>query len=54
MRAIVSFERGQNFSFDEVELPRRGFGKWPEFGAYAADAGTGSPAALNRLVEGAE
>jgi ribosomal protein S18 acetylase RimI-like enzyme len=42
MRAIVSFERGQNFSLDEAELLRRGFGARPEFGAYVADAGTGS------------
>ena len=42
MRAIVGFERGQNFSFDEAELLRRGFGKRPEFGAYVADAGTGT------------
>jgi hypothetical protein len=46
MRATVSFELGQNFSFDEVELPRRGFGKSPEFGAYVADAGTGSLAGM--------
>jgi hypothetical protein len=46
MRAIVSFERGQNFSFDEVELLRRGFGKRPEFRAYVADAGTGSLAGM--------
>jgi ribosomal protein S18 acetylase RimI-like enzyme len=42
MRAIVSFERGQNFSLDEAELLRRGFGERPEFGAYVADAGRGS------------
>src|SRR5882672_6131622 len=46
MRAIVSFERGQNFSVDEAELLRRGFGKRPEFGAYVADAGTGSLAGM--------
>jgi hypothetical protein len=50
MRAIVGFERGQNFSFDEAELLRRGFGKRPEFGAYVADAdagtGTGSLAGM--------
>jgi hypothetical protein len=46
MRTIVSFERGQNFSFDEVELLRRGFGKRPEFRAYVADAGTGSLAEM--------
>src|SRR5260370_37914607 len=46
MRAIVSFERGQNFSLDKAELLRRGFGKRPEFGAYVADAGTGSLAGM--------
>ncbi len=46
MRAIVSFERGQNFSIDEAELLRRGFGERPEFGAYVADAGTGSLAGM--------
>jgi GNAT superfamily N-acetyltransferase len=46
MRAIVSFERGQNFSVDEAELLHRGFGKRPEFGAYVADAGTGSLAGM--------
>ncbi len=46
MRAIVSFERGQNFSLDEGELLRRGFGKRPEFGAYVADAGAGSLAGM--------
>jgi ribosomal protein S18 acetylase RimI-like enzyme len=42
MRAIVSFERGLDFSLDEAELLRRGFGERPEFGAYVADGGTGS------------
>ena len=46
MRAIVSFERCQNFSLDEAELLRRGFGERPEFGAYVADAGTGSLAGM--------
>jgi Acetyltransferase (GNAT) family len=46
MRAIVSFERGQNFSLNEAELLRRGFGARPEFGAYVADAGTGSLAGM--------
>ena len=46
MRAIVSFERGQNFRIDEAELLRLGFGKRPEFGAYVADAGTGSLAGM--------
>jgi ribosomal protein S18 acetylase RimI-like enzyme len=46
MRAIVGFERGQNFSLDEAELLRRGFGTRPEFGAYVADAGTGSLAGM--------
>ena|SRR4030081_588897 len=46
MRAIVSFERGQNFSLDKAELLRRGFGKRPEFGAYVADAGTWSLAGM--------
>jgi diamine N-acetyltransferase len=46
MRAIVSFERGQNFSVDEAELIRRGFGERPEFGAYVADAGPGSLAGM--------
>jgi ribosomal protein S18 acetylase RimI-like enzyme len=46
MRAIVSFERGQNFRVDEAELLRRGFGKRPEFGAYVADAGTASLAGM--------
>jgi ribosomal protein S18 acetylase RimI-like enzyme len=45
-RAIVSFERGRNFSLNETELLRRGFGKRPEFGAYVADAGTGSLAGM--------
>jgi ribosomal protein S18 acetylase RimI-like enzyme len=42
MRALVHFERGQNFNLTESELLRRGFGKQPEFGAYVADAGSGS------------
>jgi diamine N-acetyltransferase len=46
MRAIVSFERGQNFSLDEAELLRRGFGEKPEFGAYVADAGAGALAGM--------
>ena len=46
MRAIVSFERGQNFSLNEAELRRRGFGERPEFGAYVADAGPGSLAGM--------
>jgi diamine N-acetyltransferase len=46
MKAIVSFERGQNFILDEAELLRRGFGQWPEFGAYVADAGSGSLAGM--------
>lgn len=41
MRAIVSFERGQNFRLDEEELLRRGFADPPEFGAYIADNGDG-------------
>ena len=46
MRAIVSFERGQDFSLDEAELLRRGFGERAEFGAYVADAGAGSLAGM--------
>jgi len=46
MRALVSFERGQNFNLDEAQLLRRGFGERPEFGAYVADAGTGSLAGM--------
>jgi ribosomal protein S18 acetylase RimI-like enzyme len=46
MRAIVSFERGQNFSLNEADLLRRGFGERPEFGAYVADAGLGSLAGM--------
>jgi ribosomal protein S18 acetylase RimI-like enzyme len=46
MRAIVSFERGQNFSLDEAELLRRGFGERPEFGAYVADTGPRSLAGM--------
>ena len=46
MQAIVSFERGQDFSLDETELLRRGFGPRPEFGAYVADAGPGSLAGM--------
>jgi diamine N-acetyltransferase len=46
MHAIVSFERGQNFSLDEAELVRRGFGERPEFGAYVADAGPGALAGM--------
>jgi diamine N-acetyltransferase len=46
MRAIVSFERGENFSLDEAELLRRGFGKRPEFGAYVAHTGPGSLAGM--------
>ena len=46
MQAIVSFERGQDFSLDETELLRRGFGPRPEFGAYVADAGRGSLAGM--------
>lgn len=42
VRAIVSFERGQNFQLDETELVRRGFGGRPEFGAYLADTGAGT------------
>jgi ribosomal protein S18 acetylase RimI-like enzyme len=45
-RALVSFERGQNFNLDEGELLRRGFGERPEFGAYVADTGTGSLAGI--------
>jgi ribosomal protein S18 acetylase RimI-like enzyme len=41
MRALVSFERGQNFNLNEAELLRRGFGERPEFGAYVADRGPG-------------
>jgi ribosomal protein S18 acetylase RimI-like enzyme len=41
MRALVSFERGQNFNLDEAELVRRGFGPRAEFGAYVADVGAG-------------
>src|SRR5580698_5999109 len=46
MRAIVSFERGENFSLDEAELLRRGFGARPEFGAYVAEAGPRSLAGM--------
>jgi len=46
MRAIVSFERGENFSIDEAELLRRGFGARPEFGAFVADTGTGALAGM--------
>src|ERR1700761_7460674 len=46
MRAIVSFERGEDFNLDEAELLRRGFGERPEFGAYVADAGDGSLAGM--------
>src|ERR1700761_4195360 len=46
MRAIVSFERGQDFSLNEAELLRRGFGERPEFGAYVADTGAGSLAGM--------
>ena len=45
-RALVSFERGQNFKLDEREMLRRGFGERPEFGAYVADTGTGSLAGI--------
>jgi hypothetical protein len=41
LRAIVRFERGQNFNLNEAELLRRGFGERPEFGAYVADRGLG-------------
>jgi len=46
MRAIVSFERGQDFNLNEAELLRRGFGERPEFGAYVADAGPRSLAGM--------
>ena len=46
MRAIVSFERGQDFRVDEAELLRRGFGARPEFGVYVADTGAGSLAGM--------
>ena len=46
MRAIVSFERGQDFSLNEAELLRRGFGERPEVGAYVADVGPGSLAGM--------
>lgn len=46
MRAIVSFERGENFNLNEAELLRRGFGERPEFGAYVADTGPGSLAGM--------
>jgi len=46
MRAIVNFERGQNFRLDEADLLRRGFGERPEFGAYVADAGPGALAGM--------
>jgi diamine N-acetyltransferase len=39
MRALVSFERGQDFRLDEAALLRLGFGARPEFGAYVADTG---------------
>lgn len=41
MRALVSFERGENFRLDEADLVRLGFGERPQFGAYVADAGEG-------------
>lgn len=46
VRAIVTFERGENFSLNEAELLRRGFGERPEFGAYVADRGPGSLAGM--------
>ena len=46
MRAIVSFERGENFSLNKAELLRRGFGDRPEFGAYVAEAAPGSLAGM--------
>jgi ribosomal protein S18 acetylase RimI-like enzyme len=46
MRAIVSFERGQNFNLTEADLIRFGFCTQPAFGAYVADAGTGSLAGM--------
>ena len=46
MRAIVGFERGQNFNLTEADLLRFGFGKQPAFGAYVADARTGSLAGM--------
>ena len=36
----------RNFSLNEAELLRRGFGERPEFGAYVADAGSGSLAGM--------
>jgi diamine N-acetyltransferase len=39
MRAIVEFERGQDFRLNESELLHRGFGESPQFGALVADAG---------------
>jgi hypothetical protein len=38
MRAIVSFECGQDFNLNEAELLRRGFGERPESGAYVVAA----------------
>jgi len=46
MRAIVSFERGENFSLDEAALHRHGFGERPEFGAFVADCGSGALAGM--------
>jgi diamine N-acetyltransferase len=46
MRALVSFERGQDFRLDEAALLRLGFGERPEFGAYVADAGPGTLAGM--------
>lgn len=46
MRAIVSFERGQDYRLNEAELVRRGFGVRPEFGAYVADIGDGALAGM--------
>ena len=46
MRALVSFERGQDFRLDEAALLRHGFGERPEFGAYVADAGPGTLAGM--------
>ena len=37
MSALVAFERGKDFRFDELELLRRGFGDKPEFGAFVAE-----------------
>jgi hypothetical protein len=49
MRAIVSFECGQDFNLNEAKLLRRGFGERPESGAYVVAASVPFTGTLQQL-----